>query len=125
MAKKRSRRLWSDEEKIRICRQTRVPGVSVSQVARRYDVNANMVFAWLRDDRYRVTEEAEEIEEQRFLPVEIVEHIRPYPAALVAAADRAAGTNVLEIDLACGHQLRISGAYDPVALSQLIRSLSA
>ena len=84
-----------------------------------------MVFAWLRDDRYRVTEEAEEVEEQRFLPVEIVEHVRPDPAALVAAPDRAADTNVLEIDLACGHQLRIVGAYDPVALSQLIRSLSA
>ncbi len=28
-------------------RSGRVPGVSVSQVARRYDVNANLVFAWL------------------------------------------------------------------------------
>ncbi len=33
--------------KRRIVAQTRVPGVSVSQVARRYDVNANMVFKWL------------------------------------------------------------------------------
>lgn len=36
---------WSDDEKRMICRQTRVPGVSVSQVARRFDVNANLVFA--------------------------------------------------------------------------------
>lgn len=35
-----------------ICGQTRVPGVSVSQVARRYDVNANLVFAWVRDPRF-------------------------------------------------------------------------
>ena len=34
-----------DDEKRMICGQTRVPGVSVSQVARRYDVNANLVFA--------------------------------------------------------------------------------
>ncbi len=27
-----------------ICAQTRAPGVSVSQIARRYDVNANPVF---------------------------------------------------------------------------------
>ena len=32
-----------------ICGQTRVQGVSVSQVARRYDVNANQVFNWLKD----------------------------------------------------------------------------
>ncbi len=49
MARKRRRRIWEDEEKRRIVAQTRVPGVSVSQVARRYDVNANMVFKWLRD----------------------------------------------------------------------------
>nr|WP_259965731.1 transposase [Leisingera aquaemixtae] len=34
-----------------ICAQTRVPGVSVSQVARRYDVNANQVFNWLKEPR--------------------------------------------------------------------------
>ncbi len=41
--KRRKRRLWDDDEKCRIVGQTRVPGVSVSQVARRYDVNANLV----------------------------------------------------------------------------------
>ena len=49
---RRVRRLWEDEEKIRIVAQTRVPGVSVSQVARRYDVNANLIFKWLRDPRF-------------------------------------------------------------------------
>ena len=38
--KRRLRRLWEDEEKIWIVAQTRVPGVSVSQVARRL---------WLRE----------------------------------------------------------------------------
>ena len=40
MAKKRRRWIWEDEEKRRIVAQTRMPGVSVSQVARRYGVNA-------------------------------------------------------------------------------------
>ena len=35
-----------------ICVQARLPGVSVSQVARRYDVNANLVFSWLKDARF-------------------------------------------------------------------------
>ncbi len=57
MARKRRRRIWDDEEKRRIVAQTRVPGVSVSQVARRYDVNANMVFKWLRDPRFKPPED--------------------------------------------------------------------
>ena len=43
MGKRRKRRFWSDEEKAEICRQTAVPGVSISRIARRYDVNANQV----------------------------------------------------------------------------------
>ena len=54
MGKKRRRRNCSDEEKRMICAQTKLPGVSVSQVARRYDVNANLVFIWLKDERYNV-----------------------------------------------------------------------
>jgi transposase len=42
----------------------------VRQVARRYDVNANRVFKWLRDPRFAVEDDAED--EARFLPVEIV-----------------------------------------------------
>ena len=47
-AKRLRRRIWEDDEKRRIVAQTLVPGVSVSQVVRRYDVNANLVFKWLR-----------------------------------------------------------------------------
>ena len=35
-----------------ICGQTRVQAVSVSQVGPRYDVNAILVLAWLRDPRF-------------------------------------------------------------------------
>jgi transposase len=37
------RRFWSDEEKRLICLQTRALGVSVAQVARRYEMNANLI----------------------------------------------------------------------------------
>ena len=51
VTKQKKRRVWSAAEKRLICGQARLPGFSVSQVARRYDVNANQVFAWRR--RYR------------------------------------------------------------------------
>jgi transposase len=74
LAKRRKRRVWSDDEKRMICAQTRVPGVSVSQVARRYDVNANQVFNWLKDPRFSSDEDAEG--QACFLPVEITEDVR-------------------------------------------------
>src|SRR5260370_41250448 len=45
---RRRRRLWSDEEKRRIVAETLAPGASVSIVARRHDLNANMLFTWRR-----------------------------------------------------------------------------
>ena len=50
---RRVRRFWSDDEKRRIVAQSYAPGVSVSVVARRYDVDANLIFRWRRDPRYR------------------------------------------------------------------------
>ena len=50
---RRVRRFWSEDEKRRIVVQTWAPGVSVSQMGRRYDVNANLIFRWRRDPRYR------------------------------------------------------------------------
>jgi hypothetical protein len=41
----------TDVEKRSICFQTTADGVSVAQVARRYAVNANLIFKWLRDRR--------------------------------------------------------------------------
>ena len=52
MAVQQKRRRWPDDEKRSICLQTTAPGVSVAQVARRYAMNANLIFKWLRDERY-------------------------------------------------------------------------
>ena len=47
------RRRWSEAEKRRIVAESYQPGVSVSIVARRNDVNANLVFTWRRQYRER------------------------------------------------------------------------
>lgn len=46
-----SRRMWSQEDKYRIVAETLVPGTSVAEVARRYNMNANMLFNWRREAR--------------------------------------------------------------------------
>jgi transposase len=116
---RRTKRLWTDEEKRSICFQTAAPGVSVAQVARRYAVNANLIFKWLRDSRYApdlVTMSSPAME-PRFLPVEIVAEAKAPVSAPVAE-------NHIEIELAGGHRMRVCGGYDPEALARLIRGLS-
>ncbi len=119
MAKKRRRRIWEDDEKRRIVAQTRMPGVSVSQVARRYDVNANMVFKWLRDPRFKPPED----DLPPFLPVEVL------PDASLAAAmsdgDSVASDGRIEITLSNGLSLCVSGGFDPDAVSRLVRGLAS
>jgi transposase len=44
------RRKWTAEQKQRIVEETRAPSASVSVVARRYDINANLLFKWKRHE---------------------------------------------------------------------------
>jgi transposase len=116
MAKKRrKRRHWHDDEKREIVAQTRVPGVSVSRVARRYDVNANLVFKWLRDPRFRPADE----DMAQFLPVEVLsEPVAPIVKPVVLDSK-------IEIQLSNGHRLSVSGGFDPDAVARLLHGLSS
>ena len=103
-----TRRLWTDDEKRSICLKTTALGVSVAQVALRYTVNANLIFKWLRDPKYRPAHRTvSEASGLRFLPVEIVAEAKAPLAGPVS--------NIcIEIELAGGHWMWISGGYDGV-----------
>jgi transposase len=117
---RRTKRLWKDEEKRSICFQTSAPGVSVAQVARRFAVNANLIFKWLRDPRYALGPGPVAVlaDEVRFLPVEIVAEAKTPTTAPVS-------DNQIAIELAGGHRVRINVSYDPEALARLLRGLTS
>ena len=119
MGKHRKRRSWSDDEKRSICQQTAVPGVSVAQVARRYAMNANMIFKWLKDSRF--TPKPVEAEEAVFLPIEI-EASATLPAPALSAPIVAHGGRI-EIELAGGHRISAEGGFDPDVLARLLKGL--
>jgi len=73
-----------------------VPGASVSRVARRYDVNANQVFAWRR----RYWEGTGEPAELRLLPVTVTPD-QP------EGATPARANELIEIALAGGYRVRV------------------
>lgn len=124
MGKGGKRRRWSDEEKRSICHQVSAPGVSVAQVARRYAMNANMIFGWLKDPKFN-----SEPPDTEFLPVEVgptqsnlVVTIEP-AAVLPAPAPAPVGDGRIEIVLADGHRVKAEGAFDPDALAKLLKGL--
>src|SRR4051794_11388103 len=94
--RRRRHRAWPEALKREIVAATLLPGSSVSRVARRYDVNANQVFAWRR--RYR--DVASEPAELRLLPVSVT------PDQPERKAPAGAGEGV-EIVLAGGYRVRV------------------
>ena len=94
--KRRRHRAWPESLKREIVAASLVPGASVSRVARRYDVNANQVFAWRR--RYR--DVASEAAELRLLPVTVTpDHQR--------GTAPAGASELIEIVLAGGYRVRV------------------
>ncbi len=76
----RRRRHWSDDDKARIVAECSVPGASVSMVARRHDLNTNLLFSWRRQLRQRQSSAGE----IAFVPAVITpqEAVADRPAAM-------------------------------------------
>jgi transposase len=125
LAKKRVRRTWSDDEKRSICLQTLAPGVSGAQVARRYAMNANLIFKWLKDPRFQPDEP--EIEGTAFLPVEISPELEAaLPCVPQSKPERGTCSHSgprIEIATVDGHRMTIEGDFDGDALARLLKGL--
>ena len=123
--KRRRHRAWPESLKREIVAATLLPGSSVSRVARRYDVNANQVFAWRR--RYR--DVASEPAELRLLPVTVMpepDTSEPptLPSAPPPSAPAAVAGAVLEVMLPDGARVRLEGAVDPALAAAVLTALA-
>lgn len=124
----RRRRSYSAEEKLRIVQETLRPGASVSMVARRHDVNANIVFAWRRHHRQgSLVSVSRKPRKPGLLPVIVqpdeAEHsLRKSDSSqhevLVAPTGR------IEIEFPGGVRLRTDGMINEDTLRAAIRALS-
>ena len=127
-AKKGSKkRFWSDEEKASICAQTRAPGVSVAQVARRYAMNANLIHKWLRDPRFAPNDAGIEAEATEFLPIEIEGLASPSPLPQLPAPPTVSSTTLsaqrVDITLSDGRRILVEGTTALSAVLSLVEGL--
>ena len=131
--KGQKKRRWSDDEKRAICEQTLTPGVSVAQVARRYSMNANLIFTWLRDERISPDQNTTAGMEDTadFLPIEIDDTAwsskmpnrsispRPPETGAVLSAQR------VDITLSDGRRVLVEGPTGLPSVLRLVRGFMA
>jgi transposase len=108
----RRRRRWSADDKRRIVAETFEPGASVSVVARRHDLNANMLFTWRREVKPAATR--------------MIEGPGAFVAAEIAAEPSSATSSAMgrmEIAFPGGERVIVGADVDAAALARVIKAL--
>jgi transposase len=130
------RRRWTAEEKRGIVEETRAPGCLVSVVARRHDINANLLFKWKRQEEAGQPERRL-LEGPEFVPIGVVGRSGDGGPALLARMpgvedgkpprecherlETRAG--MIEIDLPDGARVRVDAFVDGRALARVLSAL--
>ena len=102
------RRRWPRAEKERIVAAALTPGAVASEVARAAGIHTSQLFRWRQELCGPSASSAS------FAPVAIVPDV----------AAPAAATSTIEVELAGGARMRITGAADPAIVSALIAGLA-
>lgn len=119
------RRRWPEAAKRKIVEETFEPGASVAIVARRYELNANVVFAWRRLYRAGEAGRARPEKAPKLIPVKVIAPELSIPRTRRQPRNQALQSESIEILLAGGAQLRFTGSLAREALEQIIAAVCA
>jgi transposase len=110
------RRPWPDEDKLRIVRETLVPGATVQAVADRHGVSTGQLYTWRKQLLAMAM--------SGFTPVEVRPEALPAPPSAPASETLApAATGDLQVVLPGGAELRFSGTVTPGLLREVLAAL--
>lgn len=135
-----ARRKYSDTFKRKIAEEALLPGASVSQLSRRYDLNANMIFGWRDEYRHRQLGFAEGAEvpveaDPEFIAVGVITEAGQ--AIPILAADRprlpppvikktsTAVSRQVEVELRNGIKLRLDAGMATETLRRIVGALKS
>ncbi len=110
------RRRWSSEEKARIVSETLAPGARVSDVARRWQVCPQQVFAWRHAARRDATTTLRETTSPAAVGF--------VPIVTEPAASEASTAPIIEVKLA-GAVVRVACGMDGTLLTAVLRAVRA
>lgn len=144
------RRFWSLEARQRIVAEALAPDASVAAVARRYGLNANLIFKWIRraqngwPDGRRApsnSDKSKHLEPMRFIPITVIDGISSAPPApsdglitdaiepSAAPSPRGSGRKeakrrgVIEIALPDGARISVDAEVDEAALRAVLSAM--
>ena len=113
--RRRRNKRWPAALKREIVAATRMPGSSVSVVARQYDVNANQVFRWRR-----IAETSSSTASSSSLPSGLVPvTIKPEPEDKSTPAQQT-HSDTIEIEVAGDCRVRVGSSFDGRALKRVL-----
>ena len=110
---RRKRRSWTRDEKRRIVEESLEKGASIAEIARRHEVNANLLFTWRRK---MGVEPAEPNDPMPILPVKIAPGLSAEGHCLDAAGR-------MEIVLAEGDRIIVWADVETSALTRVLKTL--
>jgi transposase len=113
----RARRRWSEDDKRRLVAETFAPGETVHGVARRRGVSTSQLFTW----RKRLRTEAGFPPSPSGVPGFAAVAIAPVPPL---AGEAEAPPGLIEVELAGGDRVRITGPADPAVVAAALRALA-
>ena len=111
---RRRRRSWTRDEKRRIVEESLQEGASIAEVARRHELNANLLFTWRRMMGVEPTLQKDPME---IVPVTIARGL-----AAEGHCPEAAGQ--MEIVLSEGDRILVWGDVEAEALARVLKALS-
>lgn len=111
------RRRYSDNYRRQVVAETWHGGESVSEVARRHDLNTNLLFKWRQ--RYPALATPADAALSGLIPI----HLKPTPIGADEASPADGPSGQIAITLRGGHRLTLEGAVDPALARVVLESL--
>lgn len=101
------RRRWRDEEKLAVLEEAFSPGGRVSEVARRWDISASLIYTWRRQASAAIADPA---------------FVEAVVADAGAVKSKATGESVIRIQLAAA-RVSIAASASPALVTAVLRAL--
>jgi transposase len=111
----KERRRWSREDKLAIVSETFAPGAVILEIARRREISSGQIHTWRKQFRAELGFPAPETGPPIAAPP-----MRFMPVAIAAGAP----ATMIEVELASGTKVKISGGVEASVMMALIKALA-
>jgi transposase len=112
-------RRWGPEEKLRIVRETLLPGTVIADVARRHGIGTGLLYTWRKAMLASAVSGFAPVEVQPALEVES----RPPATPKTAGPGRRPSSGRIEIEFPSGLRVRVDGGVDDTVLRGVLAAL--